>query len=216
LKNSSVGTDVASSTATAAGTLSFASNVFIGYQVARSATGITSASNNIFLGHMAGQNITSGTSNILLGRQTSLLAGTNNLAIVIGDSAAGLGSNRTVLQLTSVRGSGVATQPLQIDNITGQVTRFISSRRYKKDIQDITLEKSSLVLTGLRPRSFSEKDTRKRIHGFIAEEVFSILPEITFQNKQGQVEGYNIKAMVSLLVKEVQHLRQLIKTKAKK
>ena len=46
--------------------------------------------------------------------------------------------------------------------------------------------------------------------GLIAEEVHEIIPEVTFRNKEGLIEGYNKADLVPYLIKEIQKLKKEI------
>jgi Chaperone of endosialidase len=63
----------------------------------------------------------------------------------------------------------------------------VSSRRYKKNIQDFN-EGLSLI-SRLRPVSFNWKANDKEDFGLVAEEVAEVAPLLTYYNANGEVEG---------------------------
>lgn len=83
-------------------------------------------------------------------------------------------------------------------NATGSVSNCSSSIRYKTDIEPFTAGLD--MINRLRPVSYLWKIDRYRDLGFIAEEVERIEPLLTFQNKQGQVEGVKYEKLAVLFV----------------
>ena len=100
----------------------------------------------------------------------------------------------------------VTNTALHINTGTGQVTVDASSQRYKYDIQDANI--NSEVIDNLRPVTFKWKVNDRQDLGFIAEEVNEHLPIAVNKNQTGDPESLQDRALIALLVKEVQKLRQ--------
>jgi len=81
---------------------------------------------------------------------------------------------------------------------------YPSSRKLKDDIQPLTLGLDKLLK--LNPVSFNWKKNGKHDIGFIAEEVFEIIPEAVSINSDGEVEGYDPGKIIPLLTKSIQEL----------
>ncbi len=63
----------------------------------------------------------------------------------------------------------------------------------------------------LRVVEFDWKDSGEHEIGLIAEEVNKIIPEATFKNINGQIEGLKITPLVAVLVKAVQELEEKVR-----
>lgn len=105
---------------------------------------------------------------------------------------------------------------LFINTTTGEIRRYTSSERYKKNITDIETDTSKIYQ--LRPVSFedngkAEKDEygydiqslRKEI-GLIAEEVNEMLPELVYFDKDGLPEGVHYSNLSVLLLAEIKKI----------
>ena len=109
---------------------------------------------------------------------------------------------------------------------TGILHRFTSKREIKENIKPIKAKLAGKYIDELRPVTFVEKpkpedDEEVRAwraadlqHGFIAEEVFEVADGhlATYEIEDGEIvpNGWNMHAMVALLVAEVQELRQRV------
>jgi hypothetical protein len=80
-----------------------------------------------------------------------------------------------------------------------------SSRRYKQNIKDFT--NGLAIIQKLRPVTFdwNQKDIKNDI-GFIAEEVYEVLPNIVHKNDKGEVESLDYSKIVPILIATVQQL----------
>jgi len=92
------------------------------------------------------------------------------------------------------------------DVVTGLLYRSNSAKKYKDKIKDMELD-SSLIYK-LQPRSFNSlcdmDDKNKRFHGFVADEMEKFLPEIIDYNEKGEVEAYDNRMLMTLMLAEVQ------------
>lgn len=100
--------------------------------------------------------------------------------------------------------------PVVIDAATGQLMEFTSSQRYKKNILSVDAKTADTAISGLRPVRFESKDTNQPEIGFIAEEVFDIVPEAVALDKEGLPRSLQVIPIVAFLVKQVQELKQQV------
>ena len=96
-----------------------------------------------------------------------------------------------------------------------------SSRRYKENIEDLTLEDAQKLLE-LRPVTYDyiNKANGTGCQGLIAEEVDEIMKYPVIYNDEGQPDGIDYSKFVPSLIKlvqiqqnEIDELKQLIKNK---
>ena len=73
----------------------FTGNILLGYRAGYALVG--AANDNTFVGHDAGEAVTSGTKNVLIGSGTVTNAVGDDNSIVIGYGAGGLGSHTAVI-----------------------------------------------------------------------------------------------------------------------
>lgn len=102
-----------------------------------------------------------------------------------------------------------------IDSTTGRVSRSTSSRRYKQDIEDHTLDAAAVL--NLRPRTWRDRleiendpECERRYIGFIAEEVHDLgLTEFVEYDEEGQPDAiaYDRLAVALLLALQDQQTR---------
>ena len=97
-------------------------------------------------------------------------------------------------------------------NQYGTIYRVSSSRRYKHDIQDLSLEEAKKLLE-LKPRTFKYNDdfltpdderAGKDVPGFISEEVSDLLPIAVDHDDDGNCEMWNSNVIVPCLLKLIQ------------
>ena len=190
-------------------------NTAIGYQ---NLTWNTSGSDNTTLGCYALTNSTTGANNIAIGSSAgSLYTSSESNNLVIGNTGATSESNtirignntQTACYVSGITGSTTndvgSSVTVLIDN-TGRLGTIPSSRKYKKDIQDI--HEASAHLMQLRPVSFKYKnqpDSTPVEYGLIAEEVAQIFPELVVYNNDGQPETVRYHQLPPLLLNEYQH-----------
>lgn len=103
-------------------------------------------------------------------------------------------------------------------NSSGTLYRVSSSRRYKHDIEDLSLEEARKLLD-LKPRTFKYNDdflTRdderagKDVPGFISEEVAEQLPIAVDHDSEGNAEMWNANVLIPCLLKLIQDQEQRI------
>jgi len=95
---------------------------------------------------------------------------------------------------------------------SGELVKYSSSKKYKKDIEDLKIDSDKLMR--LRPVSFkwNEKSAseHKPDYGLIAEDVEKIDPELAVYNDDGNVEGVNYQKINIMLLKVVQDQQKKI------
>ena len=133
---------------------------------------------------------------------------TGSNTVVPDNSANGIDND----VLTFVGGSGITATG---DNSAKSITfATSSSKRYKENIEKLTLDTSKLY--NLTPRTFTWKEDApvaeqgQSDFGLIAEEVEEIFPEITFNNAGGQIEGVQYIKLSVLLLEELKKLKKRI------
>jgi hypothetical protein len=148
-------------------------NTFVGYQ---SGVAVSSGTNNCSLGQNANSNGTTGSSNICIGSATTLAAVGDSTELVIGASTAGNGSNTTTIGASYVR-AVAGGNALSQNSGTGEVTRAVSSLRYKTVIdQAPPVAQFAHYMFQLQPRGVTmnnDPEKTPRIT-YIAEEVEKI------------------------------------------
>ena len=149
-------------------------NTSVGYQ---SNLVVSSGTDNCALGRAANSNGTTGTGNICLGPATTLAAVGDSNCLVIGASTAGAGSNTTVITASYVR-AVAGGNALSQNSGTGEVTRAVSSLRYK-DVIDQTppVAQFAKYLFQLEPRGVTMKNDPEKTPRitYVAEEVEKIV-----------------------------------------
>ena len=97
-------------------------------------------------------------------------------------------------------------------NQYGTIYRVSSSRRYKHDIQDLSLEEARKLLD-LKPRTFKYNDgflepdderVGKNVPGFISEEVDEQLPIAVDHDTDGSCEMWNSNVIIPCMLKLIQ------------
>ncbi|MBI4648331.1 MAG: tail fiber domain-containing protein [Bacteroidia bacterium] len=102
---------------------------------------------------------------------------------------------------------------------TGQIMRSTSSKRYKKDIEDLEINTSLIYY--LHPVSFTGISDNERHFGLIAEEVAEVIPELAdYAEEKDVIPGSNSDKLIPdavhypllsvLLLKEVQKHEEII------
>ena len=97
-------------------------------------------------------------------------------------------------------------------NQYGTIYRISSSRRYKHDIKDLTLEEARKLLA-IKPRTFkynddfleqSDEKAGKDVPGFISEEVEEQMPIAVDHDNEGNAEMWNATILIPCMLKIIQ------------
>lgn len=96
------------------------------------------------------------------------------------------------------------------NNATNELVEVTSSIRFKQDVRE--LESISDVFDKLRAVRYRAKpeygDTNKEVIGLIAEELVEIFPEFITRDSEGLPAGIAYDHLVSILIREIQSLRE--------
>lgn len=181
------------------------SAIAIGYSAGQN----NQATQSICIGPNAG-NSGAGANSIYIGNNCGT---TSTLANSIILSAIGTAFNPTVNQgfyVNPVRMTGTASAFLMYYNPTSKEVGYdSSSRRYKKDIEDLEVDTS--VLHNFSPKSFKFIDhgeEAKTNYGFIAEELEELNPILVGYDGEGFPQGINWNTITMFSIGEVQKLRK--------
>ena len=110
--------------------------------------------------------------------------------------------------VTPMRMTGPAS-PMYYNYTTKEVGYDTSSRRNKKDIEDLEVDTS--VLHNFQPKSFkfiSHGEDAVTNYGFIAEELEELNPILVLYNGDGLVQGIQWNIITMFSIGEVQKLRK--------
>lgn len=166
---------------------------------------ITTGNQNVGFGFQALSGLVTGSNNIAIGNAAACSGAGDNFSLTIGNGAVGAGSGTTVISPNYVRNSA-STAALQYNNVTGEITYLISSKRFKENIQN--LRPLPNVIDKLRPVEFDLKDKGEHDIGLIAEEVDEVFPDMVIRDADGQITSIKYNWLPILLLKELQALKQ--------
>jgi hypothetical protein len=110
--------------------------------------------------------------------------------------------------------SSAANSDLRYSTSTGRIYYQTSSKRFKFDIGELEVDTKQIY--NLKPKSFTDKATKQRGFGLIAEEVFKYIPEIVPLDKKGRPLSVNYKMLSVLLLNEMKEMKSEIKEMKKK
>jgi len=154
---------------------------------------------NVALGYQAGQNLTSGSNNIVIGAGVPGTAGESNTTR-IGKSTQTKTLIGGIYEKTVASASGV---PVVIDN-TGKLGTVKSSARFKDNITP--MHKASEAVLELKPVTFNYKkeldpDGATQF-GLIGEQVEKIDPNLIVRDEDGKVSTVRYEAVNAMLLNE--------------
>ena len=98
---------------------------------------------------------------------------------------------------------------LRVDG-SRNIVVFSSSRRYKKNIKDVTLKQCQNIVDNLRPVKFEFKGETIQQYGLIAEEVEQVDKVLATHNNDGEVESVNYESIAVMLLKVVKDQQKQI------
>lgn len=120
-----------------------------------------------------------------------------------GDTTGG----KTIQLPIAPTGSGSAY--LRVDGSRNVIVQS-SSRRYKKNIKDVTLKQCQNIVDNLRPVRFEFKGETIQQYGLIAEEVEQVDRVLATHNNDGEVESVNYESIAVMLLKVVKDQQKQI------
>jgi len=166
-------------------------NTAIGYSALYNATG----GGNIALGDLAGFDVTTGNTNILIGTRG---VATDNATIRIGNEF------QTRTFIAAIRGvtTDVADAVNVVIDSNGQLGTMSSSRRFKKKIQP--MDNASESILALKPVIFHYKSDKRDTpqFGLIAEEVAAVNPDLVVRDDKGEIYTVRYDAVNAMLLNE--------------
>jgi hypothetical protein len=148
------------------------------------------------LGAFAGNALTTGNQNIVIGNPKAV-AGESNTMRIGGDS-------QTRAFIAGIRGvaTGNADAIAVLIDSDGQLGTLSSSRRFKKDVKP--MNKASEAILGLKPVTFHYKSdgTATPQFGLIAEEVAEANPDLVVRDQNGEIYTVRYEAVNAMLLNE--------------
>lgn len=178
-------------------------NVAVGWGALDQSNG----SYNTAIGIGAGSGLESGDYNVYLASDLPLGSSSESSTIRIGDP-----DEQTRAFLAGVYGVTVTGGTAVYVKSDGQLGTVTSSRRYKRDIEDVG--ERSEVLRQLRPVRFRYTEDRdpagEQQYGLIAEEVEEVAPELVVHGEDGRPETVRYELVNALLLDEVLRQRKEI------
>ncbi len=183
--------------------------------------------NNTALGRQAGNALTSGTGNLLLG----VLAGANyssteanNIAIGAAGTAGesnwlrigtqGTGTRQqNTCAIAGITGSTSTLGVAVLVNSTGVMGTITSSEKFKDNIRDMGTD--SAPIFGLRPVTFtykpsihvSQDESTIKQYGLIAEETLKVMPDLVSYDLEGNVDTVKYNNLIPMLLNELKNLK---------
>jgi hypothetical protein len=175
-------------------------NTAVGYLALQNATG----DDNIAIGIDAGNFITTGSNNIMIGHDGK---NTDSGIIRIGDF-------QTAAFIAGISGNTITGTAVVVD-ANGQLgVEGASSRRFKEDIED--MGDASKGLLQLRPVTFHYKKadqggSKPLEYGLVAEEVAEVYPDLVVRGKDGEPESVRYSKLPAMLLNELQKQDETIR-----
>jgi len=155
---------------------------------------------NVFFGGSAGRGVISGNYNIYLGY---LNRPNNDISSSIMLNATGAiianATNGSFI-VAPIRSTSNVIAPLVYNTSTFEIQYSTSSRKYKKNIVDITYDTSSIF--NVRVVEFDNKEDGSHHVGTIAEELSEIDENFSWNGPDGAVDGANYNTMLCYLINE--------------
>ena len=105
--------------------------------------------------------------------------------------------------------TGSGSSYLRVDGNRNVIVQS-SSRRYKKNIKDVTLKQCQNIVDNLRPVKFEFKGETIQQYGLIAEEVEQVDKVLATHNNDGEVESVNYESIAVMLLKVVKDQQKQI------
>ena len=105
--------------------------------------------------------------------------------------------------------TGSGSSYLRVDGNRNVIVQS-SSRRYKKNIKDVTLKQCQNIVDNLRPVRYEFKGETIQQYGLIAEEVEQVDRVLATHNNDGEVESVNYESIAVMLLKVVKDQQKQI------
>ncbi len=165
---------------------------------------------NILIGSNSGNTVTTGSTNTIIGSNSGVDSSTRSGCVVIGDGLTTVAADNTchikgISGVTTATADAVAVL-VSSDNQLGVTS---SSQRYKENITNLEITVENILQ--LNPKSFSWKENGNRDFGMIAEEAYTVVPEIVVKNKEGDIETIQYHKLPVLNLQVIKHLEERIR-----
>jgi hypothetical protein len=191
-------------------------NTALGYNALTSVLG---GYRNTALGANAGDALTTGLENVIIGYESEASAVDADNQIVIGASTTGLGNNYAVIGNADITRLYVASDGAGVLYANGTIQT--SDKRLKENIEDSDLGLE--FINKIRPVSYkyiNDKQDGKTKYGIIAQEVQEVLKESNNEDFAGikdsdEYLGADYNQFVAPLIKSVQELTEMVKSQQK-
>jgi hypothetical protein len=172
---------------------------------------LNTGSDNIGIGNRAGQNLTTGVSNVDIANDG--VAGEERTTRI---GQTGVQTRTFIAAIRGVITGNNNAIPVLVDS-AGQLGTTSSSRRYKKEIKP--MDKGSEAILSLKPVTFHYKSdrTNRPEFGLIAEEVAEVNPDLVVRDQSGEIYTVRYDAVNAMLLNEFlkEHKRvEALKSKA--
>ena len=162
------------------------------------------------MGTLAGSNLTTGNSNLVIGNLLGGVAGEANTMRI------GLSQFRTFI--SGIRGvtTGVNDAVNVVIDSAGQLGTTSSSRRFKKEIRP--MDAASEAILALSPVTFHYKsdETNRPEFGLIAEEVAAVNPDLVVRDNNGEIYTVRYDAVNAMLLNEFLKEHRRVQKQAQK
>lgn len=114
-------------------------------------------------------------------------------------------SNAGVITIPNL--AGVGSRAVMAD-ANGVLSAPVSARKYKTDIKPLDINVDDIYK--LEPVSFTIKKNNEKSFGLIADDVKPLFPMLTFDNKDGEVEGIHDEKLAYILLEAVKSQNERI------
>lgn len=185
-----------------------------------SLTSITTGEDNTAVGTGSGSALTTGDGNIMIGVDAGSTYTTEDNNITIGnvgtasDSGViriGTAATHTTCYVTGISGVTSAGAVAAVINASGQLGTVVSSKRFKEDIEDFTLDEAE-KLYHLRPVKYRRiGDVTREVHrGVIAEEAMDCQEDLIVYDLEGKVSSFQYDKLHANYISLLKHHKKEI------
>jgi hypothetical protein len=161
----------------------------------------TTGSFNTAVGELSLFSNTTGSANIAFGAGAGVNVTTASNVTCINAAGADIDNTCFIGNIFAVTTAIADAIPVMVDS-AGQLGTFISSRRFKKEIQP--MDKASEAILAFKPVTFHYKsdNTNSPQFGLIAEEVAEVNPNLVVRDKKGEILTVRYEAVNAMLLNE--------------
>jgi hypothetical protein len=99
---------------------------------------------------------------------------------------------------------------MMYDNGTGRISRLVSSRRFKTNIEDLGDDRVNTIVDVLVPKTYNFIESNNPSIGLIAEDVYPVLPEICTVDEEGEPFSVRYDLLSVVLLSKIKMQQALI------